>query len=158
MTEAERYRHLSRIGVLTDSITLYDRLSVQDNLEWFCKLYQVPASRAPEALEQVILADDRQTAVKNLSKGIKQRVTLARALLHRPEVLFLDEPASALDPGNTRRIHESSKALNRAGTSIFLSTTTWRKRRRSAIGSLSCIRGASAPWIIFIKFTGGAVL
>ncbi|MBG9791686.1 bacitracin ABC transporter ATP-binding protein [Paenibacillus dendritiformis] len=122
MTEAERCHHWSRIGILTDNSALYDRLSVQDNLELFCKLYQVPASRVPEALEQVNLADDRQTIVKNLSKGLKQRVTLARALLHRPKILFLDEPTSALDPGNTRRIHESLKELNRAGTTIFLST------------------------------------
>lgn len=115
MTEAQCYHHLSRIGILTDNSTLYDR-SVQDNLELFCRLYQVPASRVPEALEQVNLADDRQTVVQNLSKGMKQRVTLARALLHRPEILFLDEPASALDPGNARRIHESLKELNRAGT------------------------------------------
>ncbi|BFH17731.1 hypothetical protein J6TS7_10390 [Paenibacillus dendritiformis] len=121
MTEAQCYHHLSRIGILTDNSTLYDR-SVQDNLELFCRLYQVPASRVPEALEQVNLADDRQTVVQNLSKGMKQRVTLARALLHRPEILFLDEPASALDPGNARRIHESLKELNRAGTTIFLST------------------------------------
>ncbi|MDG0873429.1 hypothetical protein L5D93_13470 [Paenibacillus thiaminolyticus] len=61
MTEAERYQHLFRIGILTDNSTLYDRLSVQDSLELFSKLYQVPASRVPGALEQVNLADDRQT-------------------------------------------------------------------------------------------------
>ncbi|MCM3338574.1 ABC transporter ATP-binding protein [Paenibacillus sp. MER TA 81-3] len=122
MNEADRHRHLSRIGILTDNSTLYDRLSIQDNLELFCKLYNVPSSRAKEVLEQVNLANERQTTVKTLSKGMKQRVTLARALLHNPDILFLDEPTSALDPTNTRHIHDALKALNRAGTTIFLTT------------------------------------
>ncbi|MDK8181473.1 ABC transporter ATP-binding protein [Paenibacillus sp. UMB4589-SE434] len=122
MTEQERARHLQRIGTLTDNSTLYDRLTVKDNLELYCKLYGVSTKRIDEALQQVNLLQERSTTVKTLSKGMKQRVTLARALIHQPDLLFLDEPTSALDPTNTRHIHNSLRELNQAGTTIFLTT------------------------------------
>ncbi len=59
---------------------------------------------------------------KKLSKGMKQRVTLARAILHKPDILFLDEPTSALDPVNVQNIHKILKDLNKEGTTIFLTT------------------------------------
>ncbi|WP_042169621.1 ABC transporter ATP-binding protein [Paenibacillus gorillae] len=113
---------LGRIGVLTDNSGLYDRLSVYDNLALFCRLYGVPESSLGGLLDTVNLSADRNTLVQQLSKGMKQRVTLVRAILHRPEILFLDEPTSALDPVNVLQIHETLRQLNRDGTTIFLTT------------------------------------
>src|SRR5699024_2834134 len=65
---------------------------------------------------------DKKKRIQTLSKGMKQRVTLARAILHKPDLLFLDEPTSALDPVNTQHIHKGLKQLNEEGTTIFLTT------------------------------------
>lgn len=113
---------LSKIGVLTDNSGIYERLSVYDNLVLFCRLYNVPERRIETVLEAVNLTDDRHTLVGRLSKGMKQRVTLARTILHEPDILFLDEPTSALDPVNSGRIQETLREMNRRGTTIFLTT------------------------------------
>ncbi|SFJ63473.1 ABC-2 type transport system ATP-binding protein [Bacillus sp. 71mf] len=111
-----------RIGILTDNSGLYERLSIYDNLLLFCDLYNCPKERIDEVLAQVNLLDDKKTQVKKLSKGMKQRVTLARAILHKPDILFLDEPTSALDPANVQNIHNILRDLNKEGTTIFLTT------------------------------------
>lgn len=111
-----------RIGILTDNSGLYERLSIYDNLLLFCDLYDCKKERIDEVLSQVNLLEDKKTPVKKLSKGMKQRVTLARAILHKPDMLFLDEPTSALDPVNVQNIHNILRDLNKEGTTIFLTT------------------------------------
>lgn len=111
-----------RFGVLTDNSGLYTRLSIEDNLKLYCQLYDLPLKRMDEVLDMVNLGSDRKKVVSKLSKGMTQRVTLARAFLHEPELLFLDEPTSALDPANSKHIYNGLESLKEKGTTIFLTT------------------------------------
>ncbi|PYZ96318.1 bacitracin ABC transporter ATP-binding protein [Alteribacter lacisalsi] len=115
---------LRRIGVMTDTSGLYERLSVYENLAFYADLYGVKQKRRRigEVLDLVNLTGEEKKKVAKLSKGMMQRTILARALLHEPELVFLDEPTAALDPANSRHIHEGLKELNRRGTTIFLTT------------------------------------
>ena len=111
-----------RFGILTDNSGLYKRLTVEENLLLFSNLYHLPSSAVDEALAFVNLQDARKKKIETLSKGMMQRVVLARAILHKPELLFLDEPTSALDPVNTEHIYKGLRRLNELGTTIFLTT------------------------------------
>ncbi|WP_200416603.1 ABC transporter ATP-binding protein [Virgibacillus salexigens] len=112
----------SKIGILSDNSSLYERLTVYDNLKLFCKLYRASLNQIDVILREVNLQDDRSKTVSKLSKGMKQRVLLAKALIHKPKLVFLDEPTSALDPANMAHIHRGLQKLNDAGTTIFLTT------------------------------------
>ncbi|SFL61757.1 ABC-2 type transport system ATP-binding protein [Gracilibacillus orientalis] len=112
----------SRIGILSDNSSLYERLTVYDNLKLFCQLYDAPLEQIDVMLDEVNLKEARSKVVSKLSKGMKQRVLLAKALIHKPELVFLDEPTSALDPGNAAHIHRGLQKLNEAGTTIFITT------------------------------------
>jgi len=113
-----------RIAVMSESPGLYLRLSVLENLECFADLYEVSdlRDRIQRALQAVNLANRAQDACGTLSKGLRQRVALARALLSDPEVLFLDEPTTGLDPVAAREVHELIDGLRKRGVTIFLTT------------------------------------
>ncbi|MBP2257034.1 ABC-2 type transport system ATP-binding protein [Virgibacillus campisalis] len=112
----------SQIGILSDNSALYERLTVYDNLKLFCKLYSAPLQQIAVTLREVNMEKEGGKVVSKLSKGMKQRVLLAKALIHQPKLVFLDEPTSALDPGNAAYIHRGLQKLNEAGTTILLTT------------------------------------
>lgn len=104
-----------RIGVLFENNGLADRMSAADNLAYYAGLYGVedPAERIDELLALVGLADRRDEPVGTFSTGMKRKLGIARAILHRPEVVFLDEPSSGLDPGAQRMVRDLIIELSR---------------------------------------------
>lgn len=111
-----------QIGMVLDNSGLYERLSCYDNLILYAKIHHVMKSRINEVLSRVGLLEDKKKAANKLSKGMRQRLVLARAILHSPKILFLDEPTSGLDPVTTKNIHELLFELQSEGTTIFLTT------------------------------------
>ncbi len=111
-----------QIGIVTDHSGIYERLTVYDNLKYFAKILSVKPQRIDELLERVGLQEHRKKPAGKLSKGQTQRLVLARAVLHKPKVLFLDEPTSGLDPSTALEIHRLLLELKSEGMSIFLTT------------------------------------
>nr|WP_164520464.1 ABC transporter ATP-binding protein [Specibacter cremeus] len=113
-----------RIGIMPESPGLYLRLSAIENLRCFADLQEVPdaVGRIDRTLEAVHQADRAHDPCGTLSKGLRQRVALARVLLSDPQVLFLDEPAAGLDPGAARDVQALITALGRRGVTVFLTT------------------------------------
>ena len=112
----------TQIGMVLDQAGLYDRLSCYDNLALFAEIYKIPKTQIAKVLEKVDLQKSIKLPVSKLSKGMKQRLVLARAIMHKPKLLFLDEPTSALDPATARYIHELILEEKAKGTTIFLTT------------------------------------
>ncbi len=118
----ERTRLKERIGVVFEEQNLYERLTARQNLEFSCWLYGLPESRVDEVLDLVRLRDRAKDRVRTFSNGMRQRLMIARALLHRPPLLFLDEPSRGLDPISAREVRQTIKQLSDAGTTILLTT------------------------------------
>ena len=122
------------VGLLPGEPGLYEALSAAANLDFYARLYGLPPDRRPErvrsCLETVGLWDRRGQTVGTFSRGMKQRLALARALLHEPPVLLLDEPTSGLDPAIGRRVRDLLAELRQRGSTILLSTHDLDEARR----------------------------
>jgi len=112
----------SKIGMVLDDQGLYERLSCYYNLKIFAEIYDINKDNIERVLAQVGLMDAMKKPVSQLSKGMKQRLILARAIMHNPQLLFLDEPTSGLDPATALEIHQLIFDLRDSGTTIFLTT------------------------------------
>jgi len=113
-----------RIGLLTEAPGLWDRLTVRENLRVYARLHGLPAadSAVDAALDTFEIRDRANDPAAQLSKGLKQRVALARTLLHNPDIILLDEPTSGLDPESAREVRDLVLRLQADGRSILLST------------------------------------
>ncbi len=118
----ERERLKSQIGVVFEQQNLYERLSGRENLMFSAGLYGVDARRVDEMLVQVGLLERAGDSVNRYSNGMKQRLLIARALLHNPSVLFLDEPTKGLDPALAHQIRALVARLAENGITVFLTT------------------------------------
>lgn len=114
------------IGYMPDFFGVYDEMTTYEYLDFFAACYNIPGpSRPPiiaDVLELTDLGGKRDTNVNGLSRGMKQRLSLARCLIHNPQVLLLDEPASGLDPRARIEIRELLKELGRLGKTILISS------------------------------------
>lgn len=115
-----------RLGYLPDDYPLYDDLTVWDYLDYFARLYLLKGSRRTqrlyEVLELVQLTNKRNSLISTLSRGMKQRLGLARTIIHEPILLLLDEPVSGLDPIARMQFREIIKTLREAGMTILISS------------------------------------
>jgi len=112
----------SKIGMVLDDQGLYERLSCYYNLKIFAEIYDIDKDNIERVLSQVGLINSIKKPVFQLSKGMKQRLVLARAIMHNPYLLFLDEPTSGLDPATALEIHQLIFELRDRGTTVFLTT------------------------------------
>ncbi len=122
--ESQQVRRIA--GLLTETPGLYEKLSAVANLEFYGKLYDVPPERLRERMRRYLellgLWDRRDEAVGGYSRGMKQKLAIVRALLHDPQVIFLDEPANGLDPESARTVRAFITELRQSGRTILLCT------------------------------------
>jgi ABC-2 type transport system ATP-binding protein len=114
------------VGLLPENVGLYDSLSAYKNLDFYGKLYEVPPEKRRENIERLLrllgLWERRDNTVGTFSKGTKQKIAIARALIHDPKVLFLDEPTANLDPEAAKTVRDFILELKKEKRTIFLNT------------------------------------
>jgi len=119
---AEQQRLKPLIGIVSEHQNLYERMSGRENLEFAARLYGIDIQRIDAALRQVDLLDRARDKVQNYSNGMKQRLLIARSILHGPKIIFLDEPTRGLDPIVGREIRRLIVEMSKQGVTIFLTT------------------------------------
>ncbi|PKN90625.1 MAG: ABC transporter ATP-binding protein [Chloroflexi bacterium HGW-Chloroflexi-6] len=124
-TQGEQVRR--KTGVLTETPALYERLSARENLRFFGTLAEIPEANLPRRVDEMLAFFDLSARgndrVETFSKGMKQRLALARALIHQPPLLFLDEPTSGLDPEAAQQVNDLIASLSRRnGQTVVLAT------------------------------------
>ncbi len=151
-------------GVLTETPSLYERLTARENLSLFGALYGIPETklsrRVARMLEEFGLADRADGRVGEFSKGMKQRLALARALLHEPPLLFLDEPTAGLDPEAARQVTEMIARLSRKeGRAVFLCTHNLTEAQRlcDRVAVMGRVWFPPAPWWPLMLWVAPAV-
>lgn len=114
------------VGFLPENVGLYDELSAYRNLDFFAKLYDCPESQRKEGIERLLkmlgLWERRDSPVGTFSKGMKQKIAIARALVHDPRVIFLDEPTANLDPESAKTVRDFILELKKEKRTVFLNT------------------------------------
>jgi ABC-2 type transport system ATP-binding protein len=115
-----------RIGLVSEKLIMYPRLTALENLTFFGKLYRIDRNtlqkKSEELLEMIKLTPFKDKLVGGFSSGMKQRINVIRAILHDPDILFLDEPTTGLDPQSTRFVRDLVKELKQRGHTIVLTT------------------------------------
>jgi len=116
----------ARIGYMSQRFSLYSDLTVRENLEFYAGIYRLPRALAHERIDDFLslvdLAAQAGRRVENLSGGWKQRLALGCAILHRPQMLFLDEPTGGVDPASRREFWDLIYGMAREGTTVFVTT------------------------------------
>ena len=107
---------------MSDNSGLYEKMTVYENLKIFAEIYKLPSERISEVLESVGLLESAKKPAEKLSRGMRQRLIFARTILHRPEILFLDEPTANLDPATAEEVRSLILQMKRKGTTVFLTT------------------------------------
>ncbi len=113
---------VKKMGFIPEDPNLFDFFSVQYNLKLFARLARTPLSRVEDVLQELNLARFRKAQVQSLSKGLKQRVSIGRALLANPSILLLDEPTSGLDFETTREIYRILNTMHQTGQTILFTS------------------------------------
>jgi len=125
-SEANCLKIRKMVGFLPENVGLYDSLSAYRNLDFYGELYEVPEAKRRENIERLLtmlgIWERREDAVGTFSKGTKQKIAIARALIHDPQVLFLDEPTANLDPEASKTVRDFILELKREKRTIFLNT------------------------------------
>jgi len=116
----------ARTGVLTESPSFDERFTARENLEFMATMFSLPKKTAHERVQGLLvelgLTDDAERPVGAFSKGMKQKLAIARALIHDPEVIYFDEPTSGLDPVAARQLYDRMRALRADGRAVFFTT------------------------------------